>query len=220
MDTIKRKIKNRRLFLKRDAKLHQRLKADYIDNGIATIPCRVSGKDDIISRFSVEKYETLSPEFSEYIETMVGFIPADYPIVLEICGCAFSEEEQKVIRDTVREDYLYELGAVQLDNRRQLLIAFGMLAGMLLTGFLTFFVNGIGNSVIEIIYVFFCFFADMVACYFLIDGFENRIKRLLAGRLADMTLYFSDKYDDSAVTDEDAKSAYEELERMTYSEDK
>ena len=29
-----------------------------------------------------------------------------------------------------------------------------------------------------------------------------------------MTVYFSEKYDDSAVTDEDAQSVYEELEKM------
>ena len=39
MDTVKQKLKNRRLFLKRDAKLAKRLKEDYIDNGIASLPC-------------------------------------------------------------------------------------------------------------------------------------------------------------------------------------
>ena len=57
MDTIKQKLKNRRLFLKRDAKLDKRLREDYIDNGIATLPCKVSGMDEIISHFSVPGYE-------------------------------------------------------------------------------------------------------------------------------------------------------------------
>ena len=56
--------------------------------------------------------------------------------------------------------------------------------------------------------------SDFSKPYFCLDGFENRKKRLLAGRLADMTVYFSEKYDDSAVTDEDAQSVYEELEKM------
>ena len=86
MDTVKQKLKNRRLFLKRDAKLAKRLKEDYIDNGIATLPCKVTGTDDMISRFSVPGYETLSSEFSDYIEASAGFIPPEYPIVLEISG--------------------------------------------------------------------------------------------------------------------------------------
>ena len=104
MDTEKQKIKNRRLFLKRDAKLDERLKKDVIDHGIATIPCRVTGMDDVISHYSVKGYETLSSEFSEYIESSASFIPGDYPIVLEISGYNFSEEEQKMIRNTIHED--------------------------------------------------------------------------------------------------------------------
>ena len=214
MDAVKQKLKNRRFFLKRDAKLEKRLKEDYIDNGIATLPCKVAGMDDIISRFSVLGYETLSPEFSDYIEASAAFIPAEYPIVLEISGCRFSEEEQAIIRRTIREDYTYELGAVQLENRKQLIVALLMLVGMLVTGFLTFGMLGIADTVIEIIYIFFWFFADLTVCYFCLDGFENRKKRLLAGRLADMTVYFSEEYDDSAVTDEDARSVYDELEKM------
>ena len=214
MDTVKQKLKNRRLFLKRDAKLAKRLKEDYIDNGIATLPCRVAGRDDMISHFSVPGYETLSPEFSDFIEASAEFIPPEYPIVLEISGCRFSEEDQAIIRRTIQEDFAYELGAVQRENRKQLIIALLMLAGMLVTGFLAFGAQGITDTAIEIIYIFFWFFADLAACYFCLDGFENRKKRLLAGRLADMTVCFSEKYDDSAVTDEDARSVYEELEKM------
>ena len=214
MKTVKQKLKNRRLFLKRDAKLEKRLEKDYIDNGIATLPCRVDGMDDVISRFSVPGYETLSPEFSDYIESSAAFIPAEYPIVLEISGCRFTEEEQAIIRRTVHEDYTYELGAVQRDNRKQLVIALLMLVGMLVTGFLAFGMQGIADTAIEIIYILFWFFADLTVCYFCFDGFENLKKRLLAGRLADMTVYFSEDYDDSAVTDEDAQTVYEELEKM------
>ena len=218
MDTIKQKLKNRRLFLKRDAKLDKRLKEDYLDNGIATLPCKVTGMDDMISHFSVPGYETLSPEFSDFIEASAEFIPPEYPIVLEISGCRFSEEDQAIIRRTIQEDFAYELGAVQRENRKQLIIALLMLAGMLVTGFLAFGAQGITDTAIEIIYIFFWFFADLAACYFCLDGFENRKKRLLAGRLADMTVYFSVEYDDSAVTDEDAQFVYEELEKMAAAE--
>ena len=214
MNKVKQKLKNLRLFLKRDAKLEKRLKEDYIDNGIASLPCKVTGMDDMISRFSVPGYETLASEFSDYIESSAAFIPAEYPILLEISGCRFSEEEQAIIRRTIHEDYTYELGAVQRENKKQLITALLMLAGMIVTGFLTFGTLGIADAAIEIIYIFFWFFADLAACYFCLDGFENRKKRILAGRLADMTVYFSEEYDDSAVTDEDARSVYQELEKM------
>ena len=214
MDSLRQRLKNRRLFLMRDAKLEKRLKADYIENGIASLPCKVGGMEDMISHYSVPGFETLSPEFADYIESSAEFIPPEYPIVLEISGCRFSEEQQEIIRRTIHEDYTYDLGAVQRENRRQLIIALLMLVGMIVTGFLAFGTEGIGETAVEIIYIFFWFFADLVACYFCLDGFENRKKRLLAGRLADMTVYFSEKYDDSAVTDEDARSVYAEMEKM------
>ena len=213
MDTLKRRAENRWLFLRRDAKLDERIRTDYIDNGIATLPCRVTGMEDIISHYSVPGYETLSSEFADYVESTAGFIPAGYPIVLEISGCRFTEQEQAVIRRTVRDDFTYDLGAVQKANRRKLLVALAMLIGMIATGLLTFGTSFMGDSAVEVAYIFFWFFADMTVCYFLLDSFGDRRERLLAGRLADMELYFSEDYDDSAVTDEDARLVYEALEK-------
>lgn len=167
-------MKNRRLFLKRDAKLDERLKTDVIDNGIATIPCRVTGMDEIISHYSVKGYETLSPEFSEYIESSAVYIPGEYPIVLEISGYNFSEEEQKMIRNTIHEDYLYKLGSVQKNNRKAFIVAAGMLVGMLLTGWLTFAIQGISNSIVEILYFFSGFLPILLPVTFLLIALKTR----------------------------------------------
>ena len=213
MDTLKRRYENRRLFLRRDAKLDKRLRRDFIDNGIATLPCKVSGMDDIISHYSVEGYETLSDEFTEYVRSGAEYIPPDYPIILEISGCRFTEVEQAVIRETVHEDFAYALGAVQHSNRRKLFVALGMMIGMILTGVLTFGTDLLNDTAIEIVYIFFWFFADMAACYFLLDNFGDRRDRILAARLADMELYFSEVHDDSPVTDEDAAQVYEAIQK-------
>ena len=54
-----------RLFESRKGHLDYRVKRDYIRNGIATIPCRVTDYSDVISTYSVKGYETLNPEFFE-----------------------------------------------------------------------------------------------------------------------------------------------------------
>ena len=213
MNSFKQKISNCLMFLHTDARLKERIERDYIDNGIATIPCHVSGIGDIISPFSVKGYEIVSPELEEYIEASAAFIPAGYPIVLELSGCIFSEEEQKNIREAIHEAYLYELGAVQKENRKQLIVALLMFVGMLLTGIVTFQSLAAG-ALLEILYIFFWIFADVAFCYILFDQFSNRKKRLLAGRLADLVVCFSEQYDDSAVTDEDAATVYREIERL------
>ena len=56
-----------KLFESRRSHLDSRVKRDYIRNGIATIPCRVSDYSDVISTYSVKGFETLNPDFSEYL---------------------------------------------------------------------------------------------------------------------------------------------------------
>ena len=58
---IKRKFV--RLFELRRGHLDYRIKRDYVRNGIATIPCRISGYNDVINTYSVKGYETLNTDF-------------------------------------------------------------------------------------------------------------------------------------------------------------
>jgi len=52
-----------KVFESRKGHLDYRLNRDYIRNGVATIPCRISDYSDVISTYSVKGYETLNPEF-------------------------------------------------------------------------------------------------------------------------------------------------------------
>ena len=60
-------------------------------DGIAYIPCRIDGLSDIISKFSIKGCESLDGEFVDYLLSFVDYIPAEYPVVLEIHGPKFSE---------------------------------------------------------------------------------------------------------------------------------
>ena len=55
------------LFESRKGHLDYRLKRDYVKNGIATIPCRITDYSDVISAYSVKGCETLNPDFDEYL---------------------------------------------------------------------------------------------------------------------------------------------------------
>jgi hypothetical protein len=57
-----------KLFESRSGNLENRLKKDYIQNGVATIPCRVSDYNDVISNYSVKGFETLNQEFVDFIK--------------------------------------------------------------------------------------------------------------------------------------------------------
>ena len=68
------------LFESRKGHLDYRLKRDYVRNGIATIPCRVSDYSDVISAYSVKGCETLNPEFDAYLKSTAELMPPECPL--------------------------------------------------------------------------------------------------------------------------------------------
>ena len=75
-----------KLFESRKGNLEYRINRDYVRNGIATIPCRISDYSDVISTYSVKGYETLNQEFFEYLRTTAEVTPTACPLVLNIIG--------------------------------------------------------------------------------------------------------------------------------------
>ena len=205
----KQKLKNRILFSRRESHLEQRVNEDFIDNGVAAIPCRVSGYDDLISSYSVKGYETLNPEFEAYVEDAASYIPAEYPVLLNITGCRFTEEEQASIRDTIRADFLYELGAVEKKNRSHRNFILAMFIGMLLSGILVFGSLGLRETSVEILYLLFWFCADFFMSYVFLDAREAREDRIRAGRLASAQIVFTEQFEDTALSDEIVQKIYD-----------
>ena len=86
-----------KLFESRKGHLDYRIKRDYVRNGIATIPCRISDYSDVISTYSVKDYETLNTEFVDYLKETAELTPPACPLVLNIIGDCLSQEEKKII---------------------------------------------------------------------------------------------------------------------------
>lgn len=74
------------MFESRRGHLDNRVKRDYIRNGVVSIPCRISDYGDVISSYSVEGLETLNPDFSDYVKEVAEVTPDDLPIVLTWSG--------------------------------------------------------------------------------------------------------------------------------------
>ena len=88
-------------FLRKKVDYDKAVKYYFIDKDVAYITCKVSGLDDIISRYSVPGYELLSEDFSNYLERIMIHIPEKYPLVLEITGHQFTKDEQTRIEDAI-----------------------------------------------------------------------------------------------------------------------
>lgn len=201
------------LFESRKGHLDYRLKRDYVRNGIATIPCRVSDYSDVISAYSVKGCETLNPEFDEYLKSTAELMPPECPLVLNIIGNCLSREEQKTVEETIRDDLAYDLGVVEKKEKRHTQTFFLMLAGMLLSGGLLWFTKALADEPRELLYILFWFAGETLCDYLFLTGYELRCERRLAGRLASIKIVFSESYEMPNYTQSEVDELYSEIEK-------
>lgn len=116
--------------------LEHRLQKDVMENGIAYIPCKVEGLSDIISKFSIKGCESLDADFVGYLLDFIDCVPKEYPVVLEIHGPAFSEEEKRLITEVLKSDTDYLLGKTEAQNRYHRKVFWWMVIGTIGSGIL------------------------------------------------------------------------------------
>ena len=215
MKNRKQIYKNYQVYSQKRSNLEKRLEDEYLDHGIATIPCKVSEMDEIISSYSVAGYESLNSSFVEYVGDIVDVVPDFYPIVLSIVGKKFTKEEQNVIRSTIEDDFAYDLGIVEKENRHHLKVFLWMAAGLALTSILLSVFNWWGTLPTELLFVFFWFFAATFVDYLLREGRELRKQRIKAARLACLRVEFSEEYDESDYSEREAEEFFKDLYHPT-----
>ena len=172
--------------------LERRLQKEVMEDGIAYIPCRVDGIDDIISKFSIKDCESLDGEFVDYLLDFVDCIPEEYPVVLEIFGPKFTDEEKKLITETIESDTDYMLGMTEAQNRHHRKVFWWMVVGTVGSGILLALIRGlvIDDIPLEFFYVIFWLFADALVRYLFIENSDYKNDKIKAGRIASMKVEF------------------------------
>lgn len=202
-----------KLFESRSGNLEDRLKKDYIQNGVVTIPCRVSDYNDVISNYSVKGFETLNQEFVDFIKRTDEVIPPEYPVVLNIISDTLSAEEKKAIKETIEDHFAYELGVVENHEKRHTRTFILMLIGMVLSGILLWLTRTLEEESRELFFVLFWFLGDTLCDYIFLTGHDLRHDRRLAGRLASVKIIFSDVFEKPKYTDTNREKLYSEIEK-------
>ena len=186
-----KKENNIKKFLNKKSFLNLRLNQEVLEDGIAYIPCYVENMEDIICKYSIKDCESLNPEFADYITGFIECIPIKYPIVLEIYGAKFTEEEKKIIVDTIASDGDYELGRIIQENRHHRFVFGEMVIGTVISGILLALIGKYLDDIPEeFFYVVFWLFADSLVRYIFIERGDYRDKRIGAGRIASMKVEF------------------------------
>ncbi len=186
-----KKDSTKKQYLFRKSYLDQRLQHDVMDSGVAYIPCKVKSIDDVISRYSVKGCESLDNEFLTYIVDFVDFIPVEYPVVLQITGPGFTEDEKETIIDTVTAEMDYRLGKTEeflnIKKRRFIFMIAGTVISWIILAVAKLF---LGNVPLEFFFVLFWLFADATVRYLFIDKLDFKDEKIRMGRLAAMKVEF------------------------------
>ncbi len=202
-----------RLFESRRGHLDYRIKRDYLRNGIVSIPCHVSDYSDVISSYSVKGYETLNPDFLEYVKAAAEVTPPEYPLVLNIIGDCLSPEEKKTIDRIVPDDLAYDLGMVEKEERQHMRTFALMFFGMLISWIILWLTETLADEPREFFFIPFWFMGETLCDYIFLTGHALRQERRLAGRLASIKLIFSERYEDSNYTEKEAEELLSEIEK-------
>lgn len=177
-----------------------------------SIPCRISDYGDVISSYSVENLETLNPDFTDYVKEVAEVTPDDLPIVLNVVGGGLTQAQQKTIEETILDDFAYDLGVVEKEERRHTWIFWSMLVILVVMGIVIELVGEEVGIPREFLYVVFWFAGDTLVEYVLLTGHDLRQDRKLAGRLASMKVVFSETYEDAAYTQDEVDSLHSEIQ--------
>ena len=201
-----------RLFDQKKSRIDSRIKRDYIENGIATVHCCISGYNDIINAYSAKDQESLNPDFVDYLQDAAGPIPDECPLVLNVIGDCLSVEEKKIIAEIIRDDFSYRLGLVEKEQEHEFGFFIFMLIGLIISGLLLWLTIPLDEVPREIFIVFFWFFGDRMFEYLFITRRELRQEKRLAGRLASIKVNFSDTYEKPHYTEEQISQLYAEMD--------
>ena len=212
MDTSYSRSDAARLFESRRGQLDYRVKRDYVRGGVVSVPCRVSGYDDVISPYSVRGCESLNPDFVDYVKEAAEVTPDELPLVLNLVGGNFTQEERKTIAETILDDFAYDLGMVEREERRHTRIFVSMLAILVVMGIVLGLVGEEVGMPREFLFIVFWFAGDTLVDYVLLTGHDLRRDRRRAGRLASVRVVFSDSYEDKHYTKGDVDMLVSQIE--------
>ena len=201
------------LFESRKGQMEELLHRDFINNGIATFPCKITSYYDIIHPMSVRRYETLNQDFADYVELGASVIPPECPIVVNIIEDCLTEEERLIIQAVVKEYYAYKLGLVEKDGKRHTKRFIIMSVGLVAAAFLLWLSEGLDEISRELFFVLFWFMGDTICDYILLTGHDLRRDRRSAGQLASIKVTFSKNFDESDYTREEVEELHSEIEK-------
>lgn len=194
----RKKARNLRRFRKTKFNYDKFVKRYYIENDDAYISAKVRSYDDIINRFSVKNYEWINPEFVHYIEDSAYHIPEENRIILSICGCKFTAEQQTTIRRVILDYFGLQMEDKVSDLANNHKVIRRTIIGTILAGALYAFIEStrlydMSVVVPDILQCVFWVFIWETVSRIVLDRKTLNDEKLFAGQLSAMEIQFEDE---------------------------
>lgn len=194
----RKKASNLRRFRKTKFNYKKFVKRYYIENDDAYISAKVNGYDDIINRFSVKNYEWINKDFVQYVEDSAYHIPEENRIILSICGCKFTNEQQTTIRRVILDYFGLQMEDRDSDLVNNRKVIGRTMLGTCLAGALYAFIASTRIYNLSVV------IPDILQCVFWVFIWETVSKmvldrknlieeKLFAGQLSAMEIQFEDE---------------------------
>ncbi len=207
--------KNKRQFSRKKVDYYKYVKDFYLEDGLAYISCNVKDYYDIIDSRSVEGYEWLDESFAWFIESNAFYIPIEYPIVLEICGKKFTQEQQDTIIETIGDYYELKLGDKQMDLSRNTYRILTILLFSIIAVIFSMFIRGLRGETMafELSLIMVWFFVWELPDLLIFERQELKEEKTYAAQLASIIVKFKEEFVDEPIDEEEKKEIYEILEQ-------
>ena len=190
----KRTKKNLKKFGKAKFNYAKFVKHYYMEKGEAYITAKVDSIEDIVSKYSIEDYEWINPEFAEYVDNSAYYIPVEESIVLEITGKKFTKKEQEIIERVIKDYFGLELGdkMIDLEINKKRAIVLGIFAMLAIIAFFSLYIYNEKLLFTELFAFGFWFFGWEFAEIGCLHRSELKTEKLEAGQLASLKIKFLD----------------------------
>lgn len=208
--------KNKKSFKKMKVDYYRYVKDFYLEDGLAYISCNVNDYYDVIDPYSVDGYEWLNESFARFVESNAEYIPVEYPIVLEICGRDFTDEQKKTINETIHDYYELKLGDKQMDlqNNTRKTLTF-LILGMIVTAIMFIIqMRTPDNFVNEMIVILVWFFIWELCGMIFFDRNDLKEEKMAAAQLATITVKYKVRFIETALSEKEKEKIYERIEEQ------
>lgn len=171
----------------------ENIQSKITSEGVAHLIYHANDINDIVHVYSVKGYECLSGGFVEFMDRFRTVIPRKVPIILEIKGKHFDDEEKAAIDNAIWTQYGLYLSEVH-NNLKS--IRLKMALYFILMAISSVFLFWVASSTSEVIanygYILFWFFGYRVMTHLILDYHPIHREYQWYRRLAAMKLLFSE----------------------------